>query len=53
MRTKVTKVEGIKPCWYQKKDQIEIKSQQPWTGVSALLSHIGMAQLADELWVPT
>ena len=33
--------------------KIELKSQQPWTAVSALLGLISMAQLADELWVPT
>ena len=54
MRTEVTVVEGIKPCCYQKKDEKnELKSQQPWTAVSALLGLISMAQLADELWVPT
>ena len=50
MRTKAIAVEGIKPCCYQKKATIELKSQQPWTAVSALL---GMAQLANELCVST
>ena len=46
-------VEGIKPCYYQQKIKIELKCQQPWTAVSALLGLISMPQLADELWVPT
>ena len=29
MRTKTTVLEGIKPCCYQKKIKIELKSQQP------------------------
>ena len=54
MRTKATVVEGIKPCCYQKKIKIDqLKSQRPWTAVSALLGLISMAQLADELWLPT
>ena len=32
--------------------KIKLKSQQPWTAVSALLGLISVAQLADELWVP-
>ena len=44
MRTEATVVEGIKPCCYQKEDEkIELKSQQPWTAVSALLGLISMA----------
>ena len=52
MRTKTTVLEGIKPCYYQKKIEIELKSQQPWTAVSALLGLNSMAQLANESWVP-
>ena len=35
-----------------KKDEIELKSQQPCTVVLALLGLSSMAQLADELRVP-
>ena len=35
----------------KKKIITELKSQQPWTTVSALLGFINMAQPTDELWV--
>ena len=49
MRTEATVVEGTKPVATKKKLKIELKSQQPWTAVSALLGLISMAQPADEL----
>ena len=33
--------------------KIELKSQQPWTAVLALLGLISMAQMADDLYVPS
>ena len=53
MRTMATMVERTKPCCNQKKIKIELKSQLHWTAVLAFLGLISMAQLADELWVPT
>ena len=50
MRTEAIVEEGIKPCCYQKqKIKIDLKSQQPWTAVSALLGLISMAQLPSTL----
>ena len=37
IRTEATVVEGIRPCCCQKDMTIALKSQQPWTAVSALL----------------
>ena len=52
-RTKLTVVEGVKSHCYQRM-KIKLKRQQPWTAVqSSLLGLVSMAQLADELWVPT
>ena len=42
MHTKAIVVEWVKHCCYQK--GIELKSQQPWTAVSALLDLISMAK---------
>ena len=54
MHTKAAVVETrIKPCCYQKKVKVELKSQQPWIAVSALLDLISIEQLADELCVAT
>ena len=55
MFTKATVVEVIRPYNIaNKKDtKIELKSQQPWTAVTVLFGLNNMAQLADELWVPT
>ena len=55
MRTKVTVVEGTSSCCStNKKKKIELKSQQPWTAVSALLGLISMTQPAhakiEGLW---
>ena len=47
MRTEAAVVEGIKPYCYQTKIKIELKSQQSWTAVLALLDLISMAHLAD------
>ena len=52
MRTKAAVVEWIKPCCCRKNMKMELKSQQPWTAISASLDAISMAQLADKQWVP-
>ena len=37
----------------KKKNENRTQNQHPWAAVLALLGLISMAQLADELWVPT